>query len=431
MLPRRRVVAVRLVLCLLTAVICWTSLMTTQSASLSLVVKYERWRNTFTSSISGSHSQTENGSTGISTKHNSTIRQLTAAASGNGYSEVRESVLNSSTGSGLEKMRHNLTVKDVNMSEITDIVDYVRLKKNADRVVNPHPFSYTFNAQEACEGGKTEQGESGTLGSGIFLIVYVHSAPAHFKHRAIIRQTWGARNYFRPGEVRVVFVLGVDETGGTQPAVAFESAQYGDIVQEDFRDTYRNLTYKAIAALKWVSTYCPHATFVLKTDDDIFVNMFTLLRHLHSVAEVEGKHKHLLLCLVWDGMPVRREGKWGVSERELKADFYPVYCSGSAFVMTTDVVVSMHEASYAVPFFWVDDFYVTGLLTMRVPDLDRRQFVSAYNIFGSEFEATFTGSSWYRHIFAHLFQLNSIIPVWDKVVDSNRRLIRDETDAQH
>jgi hypothetical protein len=247
--------------------------------------------------------------------------------------------------------------------------------------------------------------------------VYVHTAPSHFKHRSIIRQTWGSARHYPDAEVRVVFVMGLDETGGTQPAVAFESAQYGDIVQEDFRDTYRNLTYKAIAALKWVSTYCPQAEFVLKSDDDMFVNMFTLIRHLRSLATLSNVRKHLLLCLVWDRMPVLREGKWGVSERELKADFYPVYCSGSAFVMTTDVAVSMHEASYAVPFFWVDDFYVTGLLTMRVPDLDRRQFISTYELDGLKLEEKFNGPQWYLYIFSHLRVFSSYVNVWNRLVE--------------
>ena len=28
--------------------------------------------------------------------------------------------------------------------------------------------------------------------------------------------------------------------------------------------------------------------------------------------------------------------------------------------MSTDVAIAMHNISYSVPFFWVDDFYITG-----------------------------------------------------------------------
>lgn len=55
--------------------------------------------------------------------------------------------------------------------------------------------------------------------------------------------------------------------------------RYGDIVQEDFVDSYRNLTHKAIMALRWVSQNCQNAKLILKADDDIFINIFKLVGH--------------------------------------------------------------------------------------------------------------------------------------------------------
>jgi len=51
-------------------------------------------------------------------------------------------------------------------------------------------------------------------------------------------------------------------------------------LQADLEDSYRNLTLKAIGALWWISRYCNRTRFVLKTDDDAFVNMRALLKHL-------------------------------------------------------------------------------------------------------------------------------------------------------
>jgi hypothetical protein len=89
----------------------------------------------------------------------------------------------------------------------------------------------------------------------------------------------------------------------SQAALEFEAEQYHDIVQEDFQDTYHNLTYKGIAGLKWISYFCPHARFILKTDDDIFVNTFTLFRHLRSF-ENGGDKNMTIMCLVWKTMKV-------------------------------------------------------------------------------------------------------------------------------
>jgi beta-1,3-galactosyltransferase 1 len=166
----------------------------------------------------------------------------------------------------------------------------------------------------------------------------------------VIRQTWGNPKFFPDTSIRLVFVCGQnsDNSPSAQAALEFEAEQYGDIVQEDFHDSYKNLTYKGIAALKWISLYCRHAKFVLKTDDDIFVNMFTLLRHLNSMDHYGVQNRNLLMCLVWYHMTVMRTGKWAISKDDWPEDSYPTYCSGSAFVMTTDVAVALHNVSYQV-----------------------------------------------------------------------------------
>ena len=59
-----------------------------------------------------------------------------------------------------------------------------------------------------------------------------------------------------------------------------EAAVYNDIIEEDFLDSYHNLTLKSVAMLKWVTLTCFRNNvtsslpqYVLKVDDDIFVNI--------------------------------------------------------------------------------------------------------------------------------------------------------------
>jgi len=54
-------------------------------------------------------------------------------------------------------------------------------------------------------------------------------------------------------------------------------------------DTYRNLSYKTISGLKWVTHYCPASSYVLKIDDHVFVNIFNLIRELQEV-NTNGSH---------------------------------------------------------------------------------------------------------------------------------------------
>ena len=57
-----------------------------------------------------------------------------------------------------------------------------------------------------------------------------------------------------------------------------ESREYGDIVQGGFTDTYRNLSYKNILGKLWSSLFCDQAQFVLKTDDDMFVDLYQIYK---------------------------------------------------------------------------------------------------------------------------------------------------------
>ena len=321
----------------------------------------------------------------------------------------------------LEKLRKNMTLLKVNMSGLETIVRRVNrtqlLSSNRskhisayqyselERYANPHPFTYVINTQSVCRD------------PDVFLIVYVHTAPDHYKRRMVIRQTWGRAEYYDL-KVRVVFIMGYTyNKPEVQQALLFEAEQYHDLVQEDFADTYKNLTYKGVAGLKWISSYCSKAKFVLKTDDDIFVNMFTLLRHLSSLDRMGVDNKGILLCLVWYRMTVMRTGKWKVSVDQWKDNYYPTYCSGSAFTMSIDVALAMHNVSYHVPFFWVDDFYITGLLPLKLGGrVKHKQFMSTYVLDGRKLEEKFTGPQWFTYVFSHVHNLNAIQSVWERLV---------------
>ena len=58
---------------------------------------------------------------------------------------------------------------------------------------------------------------------------------------------------------RLVFLLGTGDQlpATTEADLARESLQYGDLVREDFLDSYENLTLKTLAGLKWSSIFCP------------------------------------------------------------------------------------------------------------------------------------------------------------------------------
>ncbi|NWI48558.1 B3GT4 galactosyltransferase, partial [Picathartes gymnocephalus] len=59
-----------------------------------------------------------------------------------------------------------------------------------------------------------------------------------------------------------------------------ESRQHRDILQGDFPDTYAHLALKTLLLLRWARSCCGGAPFLLKADDDVFVNVAAVATYL-------------------------------------------------------------------------------------------------------------------------------------------------------
>ena len=63
-----------------------------------------------------------------------------------------------------------------------------------------------------------------------------------------------------------------------QKSIEYENQKFGDIIQGDFVDTYHNLSYKAIMGNLWAAEFCEQAEFVVKADDDMFIDLYEVSR---------------------------------------------------------------------------------------------------------------------------------------------------------
>ncbi|XP_052830188.1 beta-1,3-galactosyltransferase 1-like [Octopus bimaculoides] len=189
-------------------------------------------------------------------------------------------------------------------------------------------------------------------------------APKNFKRRSAIRQTWGNKKLLGKLKIKLLFVMGVVDNRLLMDKVKLESIRYNDILQSEFIDTYRNLNSKAMAALLWIATNCHNISYIMKTDDDILVDIFQVVKHLRYLQQYKYAREKFILCNAWDGMPIVRDkrSKWYVSREEYSNNLYDVYCSGSAYILSPDMPVRLLKIALKVPRFWVDDVYVTGML---------------------------------------------------------------------
>ncbi|KAH8032797.1 hypothetical protein HPB51_001875 [Rhipicephalus microplus] len=160
-----------------------------------------------------------------------------------------------------------------------------------------------------------------------------------------------------------------------QESVANEIARYGDIIQADFRDTYRNLTLKSVFLLKWAFMYCSRAQFLLKTDDDVFVNVPNMCGHTHCSPPPFITTS----WVTWSRRPfvISNMRRNSTAERSLghknylplsvfSKDDLPLYGSGTAYALSHDAVRPLFTEALLTPFLYVEDIFITGLVAQKV-----------------------------------------------------------------
>jgi len=247
--------------------------------------------------------------------------------------------------------------------------------------------------------------------SQIHAVIVVCSAVENIARRDAIRGSWGSPEHLSRLGLRVVYVMGRVE--GRDGDVSVEARRHGDVVQADFVDSYSNLGVKSLAALRWVAQSAACARFVVKTDDDVFVNTPLLSRDLAATAHRRFVMGHVIAR----AQPVRTPGaKWFTPTSLFAADVYPTYVSGAAYVISGDAVGLLLSAAAGSPVFWIEDVYVTGMLA-RAAGL---QLIVNGKLDG--YRAMPDDCAVRNHIAIHRVSVDEMYRLWTAVTADLRRL---------
>ena len=216
---------------------------------------------------------------------------------------------------------------------------------------------YLLNHPERCTG------------SEVLLLLFVKSSPENRERRQAIRDTWGNESYVgaTQGEsVRVLFVLGVSpepepaERRRVQGDLEREDQSYGDLIQQDFLDTFHNLTTKLLLQFRWGHAYCRHARFLMTADDDIFVHMPNLVRYLRGLVR-RGAATDLWVGHVHVGAPPirRKDSKYYVPHELYPWPSYPDYTAGAGYVVSGDAAAKIYQATLRLnSSMYIDDVFM-------------------------------------------------------------------------
>lgn len=189
-----------------------------------------------------------------------------------------------------------------------------------------------------------------------FLVALVCISVDSFEQREIIRKSWANSEFFK-----IVFLVGSSLNISVNRLVQEENKVFMDIIQQDFVDSYSNLTLKTIMGLKWVSQYCSNVKYVLKVDDDVVVNVPILVSYLKNIKQIDNYY----MGSFQKAAPVHRfKSKWAVHNSEYSGKCYPPYHQGPAYIISGRFVSVLFNISKFTKLFKLEDVYM-GILTYQ------------------------------------------------------------------
>ncbi|XP_020846247.1 beta-1,3-galactosyltransferase 9 isoform X1 [Phascolarctos cinereus] len=218
--------------------------------------------------------------------------------------------------------------------------------KDKARKLNVEPLRYNLSKyyilsqEEACKG------------EDIFLLSLIFSSPGNGSRRDLIRKTWANVTTIRGHPILTLFALGMPDLGTSQQDINMESNKYRDIIEGFFLDSSGNQTLKTIMMMQWAVTFCPNAMFILKVNEEMFVNLPSLVDYLLNLKDhLEDIYVGRVIHQDMPNRDPRSQNFVPVSEYPEK--YYPDYCSGEAFIVSQDVARIMYvvfkEAPLAIP----------------------------------------------------------------------------------
>ncbi|CAJ0918146.1 unnamed protein product [Ranitomeya imitator] len=213
----------------------------------------------------------------------------------------------------------------------------------------PYPFPYKFliNQPEKCKNKKP------------FLVIFILVRCQDFESRHTIRETWGNESIYDV-EVVKIFLVGLPHISSsqTQDLLEEESSTFGDIVQQDFIDTYYNLTLKTLMGMEWVTKFCPSASYALKVDSDMFLNVDYLIHNV-LYPDLPVRTNYLTGALVKNSGAVRNKASKSYIPKEIYPNnTYPPYASGAGYVFSLDMAKKIYDVAQEIRVIPVEDAFM-------------------------------------------------------------------------
>lgn len=249
------------------------------------------------------------------------------------------------------------------------------------------------------------------FGKEMDLIIIIMSAPTHLEARMAIRQTWG--HFGQRSDISILFMLGATLDPKVETILRKEEKTYNDVIRGKFLDSYSNLTLKTISTLEWVDNYCSKVKFLLKTDDDMFINVPRLqgftIKHARDKNVIFGR-----LAKKWK--PIRnKKSKYYVSRAQFKHTVFPDFTTGPAYLLSTDIIRKLYDAALDQTYLKLEDVFVTGIVASKlgIKRTHANEFLNK--------KITYSACNVQRGISIHMVKYSEQFDLWKKLLDGKSK----------
>lgn len=267
----------------------------------------------------------------------------------------------------LERMRARVFDKSIDINEL--------FPPTAEEIANVNKY-YNISERKLTTLNSKFLMDSKELCSNIpQMIVVIPSIPVNENIRRAIRSTYGSIARFTLHDlqsigieypVKIAFLLGRSPNQTVETVVKEEQRKYNDIIQIDFTDSYYNLTLKILYGFKWVNIFCKGVKYVVKADEDVFVNIRLLQAELKTYREHDKGSVFGFIHSASLGIRVLRAGKWGVSKEEYPLNRYPPYAQGTSYTLTSDLIPKIIATAEHLPYMHIEDAFITGVIAGKI-----------------------------------------------------------------
>ncbi|XP_039220238.1 beta-1,3-galactosyltransferase 2-like [Crotalus tigris] len=248
-----------------------------------------------------------------------------------------------------------------------------------------------------------------------FLVLLVVTKSKYFVARQAIKHTWRNENSVDYISMVCLFLSGNHQVFGSwlQSLLDEESSIHKDIIQQNFLDTYNNLTLKTLMGTEWISKFCPNAIYVMKADTDIFLNVN------YKVSQLLQPHltpDYMTGYIYRNTKPLPNKAfKWYVPWEIYSNDTYPLYTGGPGYIFSGDLVQKIYHVAHTIKVINMEGSFMGICLY----ELGINVTYSPWGLF-KMYKISYEKCKFSKLVVVHHFEPEELLQIWPDFQDEKK-----------